>query len=141
MAKIVHSDAAPAEKVHYTFAGVEFDLGGSAKKDQAFDSDDPTVLASAEVHPWLTVERDPSDFVEGDYVQLLDPKDDVLSSLNSVANDPEAARRAKEAAGEDVPQPVAIEAGLNQSEPVVEAGVAETTAAAADTTDTKKDKS
>jgi hypothetical protein len=53
MAKIVHSDLAPDELVHYSFGGAEFDLGGSAKK--SFESDDREVISNAQAHPWLTV--------------------------------------------------------------------------------------
>ena len=62
MAKIVHSDAAPSEAVHYSLANVEFELGGRKK---SYSTDDAGVLSNAEAHPWLRVERDaPADSVE-----------------------------------------------------------------------------
>lgn len=107
MAKIVHSEAAPSEAVHYSFAGVEFDLGGRKK---AFETDDPNIIGNAEAHPWLTVERDVVSVVKGNYVTQLRPEDDALSAVNSVANNPEAAP--------------AYEA--QDSEPVVETPAADT---------------
>lgn len=133
MAKIVHSEAAPSEAVHYSFAGVEFDLGG---KSQAFETTDPVVLSNAEAHPWLAVERDEADLVRGEYRDTLDPKDDVLSAVNSVANDPEAARAAS-APVVEVIAPLAVDAGKDQDKPVKTGRVAETLAA--DNSD-KKDK-
>lgn len=97
MAKIVHSEAAPAEAVHYALAGVEFDLEG----DAVFETDDREVIRNAEGHPWLHVDED----------------------VQPVAADGEAL------VDEPAPQPVAIEAGLVQTEAVVRDGVAETLAA------------
>lgn len=88
MAKIVHSEAAPSEAVHYSLAGVEFDLGG---RKRAFETNDPTVIGNAEAHPWLKVEHEAVEAVKGDYVTQLRPEDDALSAVNSVANNPEAA--------------------------------------------------
>lgn len=136
MAKIVHSEAAPSEAVHYTFVGVEFDLGGRKK---SYETDDAAVLSNAEAHPWLTVERETVEPIQGAYVEQLRPEDDHLSSLNSKANDPEAVRAAEEAKREAADNPVAIEAGKDQTEVVETGGVAETVAAV-DSTPDKKDK-
>lgn len=128
MAKIVHSEAAPSEAVHYTFAGVEFDLGGRKK---AYESNDATVLANAEAHPWLAVEREEVEVVQGAYVEQLAPKDDHLSAVGAAINpnDPAEARKAEAAKrGEDI-EPVAIDAGEAQTEVVETDGVAETLAA------------
>ena len=135
MAKIVHSDAAPSEKVRYSFAGVDFEIGG---KSASFESNDPAVLSNAETHPWLKVERDAGEIVHGEYRGFLDPKDDALSAVNSVANDPEAARAALPS-NEDEPQPAAIEAGRDQEKKAVVGGVSETLAADAAATDDGKD--
>lgn len=128
MAKIVHSEAAPAEAVHYSFAGVEFDLGGS-KKNSSFESDDPVLLGNALAHPWLEVEYPEVELVSGTYVDQLAPEDDHLSAAGQKVNpnDPEAAKAATEAAAPD--EPVAIEAGKTQTDPVVTGRVAETLAA------------
>ena len=127
MAKIVSSEAAPSEAVHYTFGGVEFDLGGSGKK--TFETDDVAVLREAESHPWLSVDWPKVDVVQGVYVEQVDPKDDPLSWVNNVGNDPEAAQAAEDAKVADDAAPVAVEAGLTQTKVVTTDGVAETLAA------------
>lgn len=124
MPKIVSSEAAPAEAVHYSFAGVEFDLAGRSK---SYETDDVAVLTAAETHPWLRVERAKVDIVQGAYVDQIAPKDDPMSALNSVANNPDEARKVEE---EKVGgQLVAIDAGEVQTESVVTGQVAETLAA------------
>jgi hypothetical protein len=136
MAKIVHSDAAPSESVHYVFAGVEFDLGGRKK---VYETDDAEALANAEAHPWLTVEYEEVEQVQGAYIEQLKPEEDHLSLKGRAINpnDPDEARKAEAAKrGEDI-SPVAIDAGEDQTEVVTTDGVAETLAA--DTSD-KKDK-
>jgi hypothetical protein len=52
MAKITHSELAPAEKVVYTLANEQFELTAKG----TYESDDPIVLSNAEAHPWLSVE-------------------------------------------------------------------------------------
>jgi hypothetical protein len=52
MAKISHSDLAPAEKVHYSLAGAEFDLTAKG----SYETDNAEAIANARSHPWLTVE-------------------------------------------------------------------------------------
>lgn len=128
MAKIVHSEAAPSEAVHYSFAGVEFDLGGRKK---GYDSDDPTVLANAESHPWLRVERPEVEVVAGAYVEQLSPEEDHLTAAGHEIdpNDPAEAKRAEEAKVENNITPVAIDSGLDQDEVVETDGVAQTIAA------------
>lgn len=126
MARIVPSEAAPAEAVHYSLAGHSFDLGGS--KGKSYESNDTAVLAEAEVHPWLTVQRDAAEVVRGNYVDHLKPEDDVLSAINSVANDPKAAKDAQKAT-QDTVVPVAIDANEPQTQVVKTGTVAETLAA------------
>lgn len=127
MARILHSDDAPSEAVHYSFAGVEFDLGGSNKG--SFETDDPIALLNAESHPWLKVEREEAVLLQGKYRDQLDPRKDPLSIFNSVANDPEAVRKAAEERDEAVIDQLAIDAGLDQKEPVSIGPVDETLAA------------
>lgn len=138
MAKIVPSDNAPSETVHYSFAGVEFDLGGSGKgSKRAYETDDPAVLGNANTHPWLTVEYPVVEPVSGAYVEQLKPEDDALSAVNDSANDPEAVRAAEAAkAGTDA-DPVAIDAGLDQDKVERTGEVDETIAAANDDTEDK----
>lgn len=124
MAKIVHSDAAPAEAVHYTFAAGEFDLSGK----KAYTTKDVSLIAEAKVHPWLDVKIDEADIVVGSYTQLVKPEDDPLSAVNSIANDPDAARKAQADKAADF-NPVALDAGEIQTEVVETGGVAETLAA------------
>lgn len=120
------SDDAPAEAVHFTFFADEFDLEGSG----TYETSDEIVLGNAEGHPWLVVERPEVEQVSGDFFDQLSPKDDHLSSVGGInANDPEEIRKAEEGKLIAAGQPVAIEAGLDQKEPVVTSGIAETVAA------------
>jgi hypothetical protein len=125
MAKIVHDEAAPSEAVHYSFAGAEFDLEGA---EASFETSDPAVISNAEAHPWLRVEREEAELVRGEYTGFLAPEDDALSAVNSVANDPEAVRAELDRRDADF-QPLAVEAGLDQDEEVIEGGVSVTLAA------------
>ncbi len=125
MAKITHSDAAPAEKVHYTFSGAEFDISGKG----SFETDSPDVLLDAEVHPWLVVTYPKVELVQGAYAEQVLPQDDPMSAENYDGNDPDVARAAEEAKRADFENPVAIEAGLVQTTPVESGAVAETLAA------------
>lgn len=52
MATISHSDLAPAEEVHYSVAGAEFDLTAEG----TYETDNAEVIANARAHPWLEVE-------------------------------------------------------------------------------------
>ena len=124
VAKIVHSEDAPQEAVHYSFAAGEFDLGGRKK---SHETDDPSLISEANAHPYLDVQVEQVEGQAGDFREQLDPKDDALSAQNSIANDPDAVKAAQVEVVEV--QPVAIDAGLDQTEPVVEGGVAETLAA------------
>lgn len=132
MAKILSSEAAPSEKVHYTFGTVEFDLGGNAK--QSFETNDRDALANAEAHPWLTVEREQVELVSGSYVEQLKPEDDHLTAVGAEidANDPDEVRKAEEAKADTHVEPVALDAGEDQGEAVATGHVAETLAAADD---------
>lgn len=126
MAKIAHSDLAPAEAVHYVFGHVSFDIGGRKKN---YETEDREVLAAADAHPWLTVTYDVPEVIQGAYVEQLHPKDDALSAQNSIANNPEEVRKAEEAKASGESPGVAIDAGKEQTEKVETGGVAETLAA------------
>lgn len=149
MAKIVSSDLAPSEAVHYVLGNTEFDIGGSGKgSSKSYETDDPVVLSDAEVHPWLAVEYDPVEQVAGAYVEQLAPQNDHLSVLGETVhpNDPDAAQAAEEAKAEAVGDTLtAVEAGKPQTEAVTAGGqgdapaVAETLAA--DPTSKTEDKS
>lgn len=144
MAKITHSDVAPAESVHYTLVDgtggtTEFDLGGRTKSFTP-KSYDATLFGNADAHPWLKVEREEAEVVEGAFREQIAPSEDPLSAVNSRANDPEAARAALAEA--ESAQPVAIDSGETQTK-VVEVGPIAETLAADDSSKTsdKKDKS
>lgn len=140
MAKIVSSDAAPLEAVHYALGQSDFDLGGGGKK--TYETDDASVIAAATEHPWLDVEVEPVELVQGAYVNLLAPEDDHLSAAGQTINpnDPDEVRKAEEAKAEEFSHPVAIEAGLEQSKPVTTTGVEVAETLAADDTSKTFDK-
>lgn len=135
MATISPNDSAPAESVHYIFAGVEFDLGGRKK---TYETDDPSVIENARAHPWLTVKVPEAEVVAGAYVDQIAPADDPMSRLNDKANDPEAARAAEDAKRDADDNPVGIDAGLDQKVVETEGPVAQTLAA--DSTSKTSDK-
>lgn len=136
MATIVPSELAPDEAVHYSLGGVEFDLGG--KNSTPYTTDERDLLANAESHPWLSVQYDAEDSVEPAFREpSVLPQDDILSAQGPHANDafdPALIEAAEAAKWNGAVEPVAIDAGLDQSEPVVVDGVAETLAAANTTT-------
>lgn len=121
MAKITHSDLAPDEVVHYDLAGVEFELGGSGKG--SYETTDRTVIASAEVHPWLSVEYPKVDLIQGQVRNTLadHPELDPLSGVGpnaGIAYDAEEIRKVEEAKAEMRKTPLAIDANLDQGEAV-----------------------
>lgn len=144
MAKILHSDVAPAGSVHYTFAALPegFDLSGKTASHETTDS---ALIAEALIHPWLRVEYPKEQLVAPDEKPPLDPKDDPLSAVNDNSNDPAAvkasedAKRAAVGADEDT-HGTALDAGLDQKEVVVTGDVAETVAADKAATKTEKGK-
>jgi hypothetical protein len=142
MARIVPSDLAPADTVHYTFAGVEFDLGGSGKGSSKFyETLDRAALSNASAHPWLDVQYDEAEAVPVVFANnQVKPEDDPLSAVGPNANapfDPAEIAKVEEAKAQGATTPVAIDAGLDQTTEVSEGEVAETVAAddAADTKD------
>lgn len=137
MAKIVLSESAPSEAVHFVFGTAEFDLGGRKK---SYETNDADLLSNAAAHPWLSVERDPVELLSGAYVDQLAPADDHLSLLGQDVNpnDPDAVQAAEESKASDAGTLTGIDAGKDQSDPVVTGGIAETLAA--DDSDAGKDK-
>lgn len=125
MATIRPNDNAPAEAVKYIFPTATFDLD----VDGSYETTDRDVLAQAEAHPWLAVEYEAVE--EAAYTRLSRSVPAVEDPFTSVgpgagdAFDPEKVRAAEEAKAEDAVQPLAVDAGLDQSEDAVEGGVAE----------------
>lgn len=115
MATIRPNDNAPAEEVKYIFSADTFDLapGGS------YETDDRDTLGGAETHPWLEVEYPTADepAVTSESGSVA-PEDDRLANQTPDAFDPEkvAAAEAEKAAANT--SPLAVEAGLDQTQPV-----------------------
>ncbi len=137
MATISSNDSAPAEVVHYTFAGGDFKLGGRTK---TYKTDDPALISEAYAHPWLTVEVDAVEPVVGAYVEQVLPKDDPMSRMNYTGNDPDEARAAEKAKADSRENLVGIEAGLDQNEAKTVGPIAQTHAADPGSKTSEKDK-
>ena len=107
MATIVLSEEAPQDEP------ITFSLAGAEPFEAPFESDNPTLLANAEAHPWLQVEHDEADLVEASaFEPSVDPTQDPLSAQyeGEVTKDSPAV--------EDQGTPLAVEAGLDQNESV-----------------------
>lgn len=125
MATIRPNENAPAEDVNYILPTETFELGA----DGSFESDDPAVLAAALAHPWLAVEYSEQESVVYEAPRKsIAPEDDPYSGYHSIVNDPEAVREVEEAKVASFDNRLAVEAGLDQKEPVEEAGVSRTLA-------------
>lgn len=140
MAKIVPSDLAPSEVVHYSLAGADFDLGARKK---TYETADREILGAATAHPWLTVEYDEAEASAPTFVDTqVRPEDDALGAQGPNANiafDPAEIRKVEDAKAEARGEkPVAIDAGRDQNKAETEGGVAVTLAA---DSDSDKDKS
>lgn len=124
MAKIVLSEEAPQGEA------VKFSLGNAEPFEAPFETDNQSLLASAEVHPWLTVERDPEEVnkVEAPE-QHVSPERDSQSVVNSVAFDAEAVAKAREEAAEAAENRLAVESSLDQDTPAEVGNVGVTLAA------------
>ena len=95
------SDKAPAEPIGFTFANAPvFELSGK----KTFATDDPAVIAAAELNDWLTVKYPPGVAVRGAYREQVAPEDDPFTSLGSPVNpnDPEQAQAAEDAKIPDI---------------------------------------
>lgn len=108
---ITLSKEAPQEKIRFSLANDSFDLDADGK----YKSSDPAVLSNAEAHPWLTVAYPEVDAFAAyqAHVETVKYEDDPLSAVNSIANDPEAAKAALVEAETVVH--TAIESGLDQN--------------------------
>lgn len=139
MAKIMHSADAPKGPARYALGGFEaFELEGAG----AFETDDRALIALAEMHPWLKVERDVSPILEAQ--RVADPHvprdQDVLAAENSKAFDMKLAEQQLIEALEI--HPVAIDVAETQKEQERVGEVAITLAAAdADNPDNTKRRS
>jgi hypothetical protein len=105
MPKIVLSDAAPKDVERLTFS-----LPGAEPFEAPYESDSPVVLANAESHPWLEVERDEDAVVDPpSYSASVDPTKDPLSLQY------EGDRNVAPAEPEEDVTPLAVESGLDQN--------------------------
>lgn len=131
MAKIIPSDLAPDEVVHYSLGAVEFDLGGKSGS-KSYETDDRAALSNAEAHPWLTVEYDKVEALDpAFYAPSIRPEDDIHSDQGPRAGDAFDIEKIKadlESRKQEV-SPLAVQSGLDQSEEVKVGDVAETIAA------------
>jgi hypothetical protein len=119
--KIVASDLAPDEVVHYDLAGVAFELGGSGKS--SFETTDRAVLANAEMHPWLKVEYPKVDVYGGIHRDTLanHPERDVLSGMGpdaAVPYDPDEIKKIEDEKAAVHTAPLAVDANLDQTKEV-----------------------
>lgn len=131
MAKITLSDLAPSEAVHFSFAEGDFTLGGKSDA-KSYESDDRALLSNAEAHPWLQVEYDEGDAAPVYPDTTLPPTEDNQSAQGPVAHIPFDVAAIKEFEDSKHPGEVptlAIDAGLDQSEKIVEGDAAKTLAA------------
>jgi hypothetical protein len=130
MAQLVPSPLAPSQPFRLTLGSTSFSLDGS-KKTSSFETDDPTVIASARKHSWVDVKTKDVEVVAGTYKLRTDPATDPLSAQHpdaKLALDPEAAKAALTEAL--AVNPVAVDASLDQDKVVTSGPVAETLAAA-----------
>lgn len=134
MPKIVSSDLAPAEKVHYDFGVASFDL----TEKGSFETTDPAVLAEAAVHPWLSVEYGKVEVISGTFTPpSVRPEDDPLSAQHpdaKLAFDSKAVKAALAEHDARVGNPTAIDVALDQDKNIVEGDVSKTVAADAKAT-------
>lgn len=126
MPTITLSEFAPTEAKHFSLGNAEFDVAGSG-----YETSDPRVIADALAHPWLEVKFPEVKTVVTEYVGQVRPEDDRLSQINDHSNDPEVAAKAEADKQTSTIDPVAIDAGEDQTKIVDDGGVAETMAAAA----------
>lgn len=118
--KIVLSDLAPNEPVHFDLAGEEFTLGGGG--DASHETTNREVLGNAEIHPWLRVEYPAVEGVVSPQRWMLadHPEQDGMSARGPNADDPydpEKVREAEEEKAGAAVSPLAVDANLDQDEP------------------------
>lgn len=126
MATIRPNDNAPDEAVKYIFPLEAFDL----VPGDEFKTDDRNTLSAAEAHPWLDVEYEEfPELSETPARKGVPYEDDVLTSPNSIAFDPEEVLKARAEFQAIDDSRTALDAGLDQGEVVEKGGVAQTLAA------------
>lgn len=105
MATIVLSDLAPSDAKHFSLGQFEIDV--------PTETDDLRLLAEANVHPWLHVELDePEETDVVDTVPHVRPEDDPFSAqFEGELSDAEVDEP-------DPVEPLAVNAGLDQSEAI-----------------------
>ena len=119
MATILPSDLAPAEQVHYSVAGAEFDLDAGG----TFETDDEEVLRNADAHPWLKVERATvdADGIPADVVEVRLPATAIDAGLDQkeVAFEGSGDEVAETLAADDVQgdEPIVVEPVNDEPEP------------------------
>lgn len=110
MARITKSDRAPQEPLHFTFGTTEFDL---ADAGSVFETDDPSVIATARANMNLKVEDETSTtIVVAAEKDMLDPHQNPAADHLSAQASPAAVSAAvsnekaiKAAAGLDITAP------------------------------------
>lgn len=113
MATITTNDKAPEGAVKYVFPTETFDLNSGDTKDTL----DQELLRAAEAHPWLRVEYPELEELAVTREPTSVPyADDYLSAPNTKAFDPEEVRRVESEKRSATEAPVAVEAGLVQTE-------------------------
>lgn len=132
MATIRPNDNAPTETITYNFPEGYVDLGPGDE----FESDDRGLLASAASHPWLDVEYPEVDEeVYSRPSKSIPYREDPFSEYNDFSNDPEKVEETERGKYDSTISPLAVEAGLDQSEEVVVDDRVAVTLAAADEAD------
>jgi hypothetical protein len=128
MSKIVHSDVAPDDAEVFSLG-----QGPTVKitKSGSYETSDPVEIANAMAHPWLDVVQAKEDYDGGTWWPTLAPEDDVLSAVNSKANDPKEVKKARDEFHARFAVPAAvIDAGLPQDKKIKDdAGNSKTLAA------------
>lgn len=129
MATIRPNENAPAEDVHYVLPTASFDLGEGG----TYESDERAVLSAAADHPWLTVEYpEAASEVYTRPSKSVPYTEDPYSEYNDHSNDPELVAETERAKYDATVAPLAIDSGLDQSEPVQVDERVDVTLAAAD---------
>lgn len=122
MAKITFSADAPSDLSSKKFSF------GSVEVEVPTETNDPSIIASATEHPWLSVEIEAVKLVNAQHKPTIDPFS-AESEGAKAAFDPEAIAAAQE---ETVIEPVAIDAGKDQDKVGRKSQPVATTVAAAE---------
>lgn len=127
MPRIVPSEAHPDHTVRHALGSAEpFELGPGG----VYETDDREAIGNALPHPWLDVEYDEVEVIQGGYRDRHVPREeDVLVAENSVAFDPQEIEKVESEKRETDVERLAVESGLDQGEEHEVAGIATTLAA------------